>query len=382
MNPGHNTYTPVDRPDALPPGAVVFISHRSTDKPIARVIATLLSSLEVSYWLDEEDRDLRNAASLGMNGDSALVHAIERGIRHSNNLLGLLSPRTIGSWWVPYEIGYSRSQQATCSFLAIQPSAAKLDVPEYARITPVYWSVDELARWAATLASHDLHSGLTSISHEVVTELSTYLPFKPPEPDIPGLCVRALESIHLLQNPLMQAQIALRSKQFAWMPSVGALIKELAYDLLAPLACYQLGKANNSEQRACLEVCYRAITEHVEIARQPPPIAYDPEVSGWKQCRYETPSSTWLQGLRQDQLAERLDRFLCTRAVDGELRLTTRAEFKAEYDRVSASDERDQRALGVLLNPLFGFTPDDRPVFQRILSIQALQYSKLLRTIR
>ncbi len=70
----------------------------SVDKPVARAIASVLSSLHVHYWLDEEDEDLQRAAALGMLGDKGLVHAIERGVRHATALLGLVSSRTAGSW--------------------------------------------------------------------------------------------------------------------------------------------------------------------------------------------------------------------------------------------------------------------------------------------
>src|SRR5262249_13130222 len=100
-----NLYSPDDRPiwDS-PPVERVFISHRSFDKPVATAIAAALASIGVHYWFDEEDQDTRRAAALGMVGDLALIHAIERGIRHSTRVLGLLSASTRGSWWVPYEI--------------------------------------------------------------------------------------------------------------------------------------------------------------------------------------------------------------------------------------------------------------------------------------
>jgi hypothetical protein len=104
MNEGKNIYCTEDvQGSALPAGPKVFLSHRAPDKPIARAIASVLSALDVHYWLDENDLDLQRAAALGWLGDSRLVHAIERGVRHCTALLGLLSGQTVGSWWVPYE---------------------------------------------------------------------------------------------------------------------------------------------------------------------------------------------------------------------------------------------------------------------------------------
>ena len=114
---------------AQPNGPRVFLSHRKADKSIVRAIALLLSALDVHYWLDEEDQDLQRAAALGMLGDQGLVHAIERGVRHTTTLLGLMSPRTEGSWWVPYEIGYSRAAEKPVSFLMLSTGNQKVRLP-------------------------------------------------------------------------------------------------------------------------------------------------------------------------------------------------------------------------------------------------------------
>jgi TIR domain len=94
----------------------VFISHRSLDKPIAAAIAGLLEELHLHYWFDRDDQDTQRAAALGMKGDLALVHAIDRGIRHSTRILGILSENTRLSWWVPYELGSARAVGIPASF--------------------------------------------------------------------------------------------------------------------------------------------------------------------------------------------------------------------------------------------------------------------------
>jgi TIR domain len=112
-----NIYTPVDlAASVLPAVERVFISHRRTDKPLAMAVAAVLAAQGLHYWFDENDEDTRQAADLGKADDQALVYSIERGIRHCTQLLGLLSAETRGSWWVPYEIGFSRSQDAHTSF--------------------------------------------------------------------------------------------------------------------------------------------------------------------------------------------------------------------------------------------------------------------------
>jgi hypothetical protein len=65
---------------------------------VATAVATVLDEIGVHYWFDRDDADVAAAVTMGMARDQALVHAIERGIRHSTHLLGLLSAATRGSW--------------------------------------------------------------------------------------------------------------------------------------------------------------------------------------------------------------------------------------------------------------------------------------------
>jgi hypothetical protein len=380
MNQGVNIYRPSDAPaPALPRGQRVFLSHRNPDKPVVRAIASVLSSLDVHYWLDEEDLDLQRAVALGMVGDMGVVHAIERGVRHATAVLGLLSRRTEGSWWVPYEIGHSRGVGKTVCFLVLGDARERALLPEYVRMAATYWSVDELARWASGLAGHDLHSNLSHVPEDRFLELAKYLPLMPPEPDLTTICSRALDAIELLARPEVQETLALTTDRFDWLPTAGGPVREIAYDLFAPLACYRLGQLAGADAWKEVEAAYLAPTRHYEVSRQEPPLPYGPEVEGWRHLRYRSPGQTWLQGLKPPQLVERVTRFLTTRDRTGQLRLATREEFKAEFDRILGfGDEHARRSLGVLVNPLFGFTPRLRPVFWRVLAIQYLVYSKVV----
>src|SRR5436853_5157278 len=153
-----NIYSKVDG-TALPHGPTerVFISHRSIDKPLAAKIAKLLDSLHIHYWFDRDDHDTQKAAALGMKGEQAIVLAIDRGLKHSTRLLGILSDSTKLSWWVPYEIGCALTTGIPTSFLVL--SSISMDsLPEFIRLSPLYWSIDELLRWTAFLSGGHLHS--------------------------------------------------------------------------------------------------------------------------------------------------------------------------------------------------------------------------------
>jgi hypothetical protein len=356
----------------------VFLSHRNFDKPIVRAIARFLSALKVHYWLDENDQDIQRAVALGLIGDSALVHAIERGVKHCSALLGVISPHTQGSWWVPYEIGYSRAAGKPVSFVAVRADTEKMASPEFIRMAAVYWSVDEIARWASTLAGHNLHSDLTALGMDIYEELAEYLPLDPQTPRLRALCEGALHAIDLMGEPAVHTELRLTTTKFSWLPTSGGAVRDIAYDLMAPLAYHERSLPVPEQLRGTLSEAYRVLTQHYTIAKMSPPLIYDPECPNWKVQRYITPDKSWLQGLRPDQLSERLTEFLMARDRRGQLRLATREEFKAEFDRVLTSgNERAQRSLGVFLNSLFGFTPLARPVFGRILAKWRDPYSSM-----
>lgn len=146
-----------------------------------------------------------------------------------------------------------------------------------------------------------------------------------------------------------------------------------------PLAFYQLGlPAATDREREVLQRIYRSITRDYELAVLPPSVEYQPEAYGWRQRRYTEPASSWKQGLALGKLRERLSRFFVVLDLDRRQRLATKEEFKAEFDRVLASGtESEKRSLGVLVNPLFGFTPRGRPVYLRILALQYLLHCQL-----
>jgi hypothetical protein len=373
-----NIYSPDDLPaERLPAVSRVFISHRNFDKPLAEAITTVLAQLGVHYWFDRDDTDSQAAAALGMVGDQLLVHAIERGVRHSTHLLGLLSSATTGSWWVPYEIGFSRSADIPVSYLVLESIRAMESLPEYVRLGANFWSVDELVHWATSLSS-DQSCAPNAVT---VRRLAEFLPRIPPVPTIQLLAEQAVAAISRLAEPNTWTALALSpTDTFSWLPTSGGIMRDLAYDLLAPLALIELNpNILTAADHELLHLAFQAPTLHYRLAQADPALSYAPQADYWRRLRYENPPTYWLQGLSADQLRDRLRRFLIVDGIDRQQRLATREEFKAEFDRIlRAGTEHDQRGLGVLINPLPGFTPTNRPVYWRILALQYHLYNKIL----
>ncbi|MEU5259716.1 toll/interleukin-1 receptor domain-containing protein [Amycolatopsis sp. NPDC021455] len=380
MNPDErfNVYSSVDVPaSALPALPRVFVSHRNLDKPLAEAVTAVLAQLGVRYWFDRDDVDSQAAAALGMVGDQQLVHAIERGVRHCTHLLGLLSSATVGSWWVPYEIGFSRSANIPVSYLVLQSIGSMAGLPEYVRLGANFWSADELVRWAGRLAE----GRRGSVDGSVVDGLTGFVPRLPPVPEVAELAARAVAAIELLATPGAWAALELtRTDRFQWLPSTGGIVRDLAYDLLAPLAFLEVASGTvSAREEELLRSAAAAATWHRVLAQTTPALPYEPEVECWRYERYRNPPVHWLQGLTTGQLHERLHRFLIVDDLDGRPRLATREEFKEEFDSVLRGGiTREERSLGVLLNPLFGFTPANRPVYWRILAVQYEIYHRIL----
>jgi len=129
----------------------VFISHRQADKAIALIVAHYFEFIGLFYYLDEKDQVLIEMKSKGMSDDKALVESIDRGINHSTYILAILSERTMGSWWVPYEIGNARAKGCGIAHLLL-PSIKPKMVPEYLRIYPQIWTAEELFAWGKKLS--------------------------------------------------------------------------------------------------------------------------------------------------------------------------------------------------------------------------------------
>ena len=129
----------------------VFISHRQSDKDVARNLAKYFEFIGLYYYFDEEDKILIEMKNKGMADDEALVESIDEGLKHSTHVIAVLSKRTMGSWWVPYEIGSGRARGCGIAHLLL-PSITIEMVPEYLRICPQLWTAEELFNWVEGLS--------------------------------------------------------------------------------------------------------------------------------------------------------------------------------------------------------------------------------------
>jgi hypothetical protein len=111
----------------------VFISHQKRDRDDAKKIADYLISVGIAVYFDEFDKELQQADAT--NNPNAVVSAIKKGINSSTHMLCIISPNTLTSKWVPFEVGYGydTTDLATLTLRGIKNS----DLPDYIKTKPI-----------------------------------------------------------------------------------------------------------------------------------------------------------------------------------------------------------------------------------------------------
>lgn len=82
----------------------VFISHQKADATICKHIADYLIKAGIDVYFDEYDKDLKIWRQ--QNNPANVVYSIKKGIQQSSHMLCVISPNTLYSKWVPWEVGY------------------------------------------------------------------------------------------------------------------------------------------------------------------------------------------------------------------------------------------------------------------------------------
>ncbi|MFL6843724.1 MAG: hypothetical protein ACJ8ER_02450 [Allosphingosinicella sp.] len=164
-----------------------------------------------------------------------------------------------------------------------------------------------------------------------------------------------------------------------------------AYELLHPLALFCLLREKMTRVDCSLDPVvsfqyrlvrhlYASFHDDEEIAAQHPQFDYEPRAEKWVSRRNELPQKYWWQGVTPGRL-DRAVRMLTLVERDSR-RVMTFGEFEDLYMSVyKSNDVARQKTLGVFANPLYGFTPDERPVFWRLLLVQAHIHQALTRPI-
>ncbi len=203
----------------------------------------------------------------------------------------------------------------------------------------------------------------------------------------------ALRACHNLSNPKMWKELRIEKQnldaQGPWMLNKSSELIGILYALYAPLALYLMlrGKLTTTDCTVDREIWFRfLLARELYLAFQcdsslsacHPSLEYNPVVSGWRQKRLERPAVHWWQGLSPGRLDRAVRLFLVQE--NQTQRLATFGEFEDVYIATYEGDERSrQKLLGIAANPLYGFSPSDRPIFLRLIMVQVHLHEALRR---
>jgi hypothetical protein len=140
----------------------VFISHRQIDRAEALRLAWLAHSVGVEFWLDVLDPNLQALA--GQPAPPIVIASIiEIALLNSTHVVGLLTPNSRGSMWLPYEFGRVKERRHVSQTAAtwLHPNLVPVDDAEYTHLgvrhstesNITVWLSAELKKWQTTYGS-------------------------------------------------------------------------------------------------------------------------------------------------------------------------------------------------------------------------------------
>ena len=131
----------------------VFISHKSEDKEAAIWVAELLMKDGIDVYLDINDEGLQKATAEG--NAKKIVECIEKAISVSTHILVLITYKTKESWWVPYEVGYSKKANKHIASLLLKSVS---DFPDYLKIERKLSGLSDLKKYSNELQGTISHN--------------------------------------------------------------------------------------------------------------------------------------------------------------------------------------------------------------------------------
>jgi len=151
----------------------VFISYQKKDRDAAIKVAEYLRKAGIDVYIDVDDSELRIHHQ--NDNPKEVTKAICNGVNNSSHMLALISPETMYSTWVPFEIGYGYDK-TELGVLCLK-GIPKGKLPEYARTATIVRDLYdlnilierlsgkkiELLLESKMMSSHNSHSNPLSI---------------------------------------------------------------------------------------------------------------------------------------------------------------------------------------------------------------------------
>lgn len=126
----------------------LFISYQKKDRDSAIKVAEYLQGAGIDVYIDIYDTELRIQHQ--NNNPKEVTKAICNGINNSSHMLVLISPKTMYSTWVPFEIGYGYDK-TDLGVLCLK-GIPKGNLPEYVRTATIIRDIYDLNNLIETLS--------------------------------------------------------------------------------------------------------------------------------------------------------------------------------------------------------------------------------------
>jgi hypothetical protein len=129
----------------------VFISYQKDDKDAALKVAEYFEKADIDVYIDLYDADLKS--SIQENNPKEVTNLILKGIKNSSHMLVIVSPNTVQSNWVPFEIGYGYDK-TDLGVLCLR-GISKNALPEYIRTVPIVRDIYDLNNYIPRVLGRD-----------------------------------------------------------------------------------------------------------------------------------------------------------------------------------------------------------------------------------
>jgi len=136
----------------------VFISYSKPDKEFTKRICGILDKQNINYFLDQKSMEW------GENIDQVIHDAFEK----ATHLLVIISPASLKSQWVAYEIGIAKTKELTILPLLIHPS---LELPTFISQYHYLTSLEQAKKYFSKIDSKLQNN----VEKKVVSKFITFL---------------------------------------------------------------------------------------------------------------------------------------------------------------------------------------------------------------
>jgi hypothetical protein len=363
----------------------VFISHAHEDKAeVASPLAKALNGHGLRVWIDETELTL---------GDS-LRRKIDEGLTASRFGVVILSESFFAKRWPQSELSalWARESGIDKVLLPVWHQITRERVSSFSPLladrlaVSTDQGIDRVVTEIIKVAG-----GSRNISEQQLKErYSERFDFPLPRVAEAKSAIRELSERVTWRSLIPENDM---SKDNVWMGNASPNTVSLLYRLYAPIALfrqvsYALERSlatftHESKIRFCLlESIFYALTNEVQVAASGVPLPYSPRVPQWRQRRKEIPQRYWWQGISDERFDETMPLFIQKTGGSDLPVVVDLGSFQQSYVYAYNSCGRNQQALGLLGNALYGFTPRDRPVYWRLLTFWWRIYTLYEETVK